>query len=255
MRVAVVGVLMLWTGSHLAAIASPRLRVALTGDAAPFLVDLTGPWIVAGVLGALGLSALMAAPRFSRRQSICLAAGWLGACLALAWGDAVSAAREARAACAMEVGLQVHERLRVRGILGLSDIEHWQAAGFSRLERRLPDGRVERWTWRAGQPRRQFGARPLSEVEYLRLPERVIGRAGVLRTAVLRSRRDGRVLAEARELVLNAGWAQRFLGFGLRQSPRICRSPLPDPPGVRSFELPDDLIERTLVPARPAPSP
>lgn len=244
---------LLWAGLHAAALGSPRLRESITGDAAPFLADLDGPWVAAGVLGTLGLCVLAAAPGVSARMRTFFGVAWLLASLALGWGDVVLAAREARAVCAVAVGLRVHERLAVNGILGLSDIAHWQAAGFALLERRLPDGRLERWTLRGGKPYREFVAVSASEAEYMRLPEHNVGRAGALRTAVVRARIDGRVLGEARELVLTMGWAERLLGLGLPRPPRLCRSPLPDPPGVRSFRLPDDLIEQTLIPAPRAP--
>ena len=249
MRLPWVCALLVWAGLHAIVVGSPRLRGVLTGDAAPFLSDLLGPWGVAGVLGALGLSALVAAPGASPRIRTLLGAGGLMASLVLAWGDVVLAVREARGVCAVGVGLRVHERMQVHGILGLSDIAHWRNAGFALLEKRLPDGRVERWTFGGDQPHREVVPVPASEVEYLRLPEHVVGRAGVLRTAVIRARLDGRVLGEARELVLSAGWAERLLGLGLPRPPRLCRSPLPDPPGVHSFRLPDDLIRQTLTPA------
>jgi hypothetical protein len=253
MRIPLVWTILLWTGLHAMAIGSPQLRAAITGDAAPFLGSLLGPWVAAGVLGALGLCALAAAPGLSARIATCLGTTWLLASLALAWGDVVLAAREARGVCAVGVGLKVHERIAVRGILGLSDIAHWHAAGFTLLERHLPDGRFERWTLRAAKPHREPVPVLASEAEYAHLPEQVLGRAGALRVAVVRARVDGRVLGEARELVLPLGWAERLLGLGLPRPPRLCRSPLPDPPGVRSFRLPDDLIEQTLIPAPHAP--
>lgn len=254
MRIPVLWALLPWTGLHAAAVASPRLREVLTGDAAPFLAGLLGPWVAAGTLGALGLCAIGAIPGLSTRRSTLLGAGWLVASAVLAWADVGLAVREARGICAVRVGLRVHERLAVRGVLGLSDITHWHAAGFALVEERLPDGRLARWTLREGKPHRTLGAAPLSEAEYVRLPERVVGRAGVLRTAVVRARDDDRVLGEARELLLTPGWAEHLLGLGLSRPPRLCRSPLPDPPGIRSFQLPDDLIQQTLTPIPPMSS-
>ena len=236
-----------WLGLHLAALAWPGLQFALTGELAPFLTGLSGPWVVAGLGGALALGALAALPRLPGAAAPVLG---LLACvlsLMLAWSDVVRAAREARGVCAVATGIKVETRQAARGILGLTDIAHWHRLGFQWVEHRRQDGRLERRTFRHGRAVREIVAQAASEAEFRRLPEQRMGHAGILRGAEVRTL-NGKVLGRAAELVMDTGWAEHLLSLGLPRAPRVCRSPLPDAPGVPSFRLPDDLIAQTLIP-------
>ncbi len=170
------------------------------------------------------------------------------ALFAVAYGDVIQIARDARQLCKKESGLHVYSTAETDGIYGTVSREKWFKYGFSFAEFR--GSRYWRVTLKDGKEVREPIAAPTSRYEFA-LESTKVSNSIRRDSNLVRDRQTGEILGEQVSFSIYPGWADRkLLGFlGFTWSPPFCANGYAAPGTSRYPEM-DELIRRTLKPKK-----